>query len=97
MPLKVFLSHASIDKPLVSEVKYFLEDGGDIECWLDIFEINLGVNIASRTAPFRVRSAFSLSYTRVSVYENATLNGTICEPKVHERCEEATAVPTIVV
>ena len=32
MPLKLFLSHASVDKPFVTEVKRFLEDGADIEC-----------------------------------------------------------------
>jgi tetratricopeptide (TPR) repeat protein len=48
VPLQVFLSHASADKPLVEEVKRLLEDGGDIQCWLDSFEIDYGDNIASK-------------------------------------------------
>ena len=41
--IQVFLSHASVDKPLVGEVKAFLEQGGDIECWLDAVEIDAGM------------------------------------------------------
>jgi tetratricopeptide (TPR) repeat protein len=48
MTVRVFLSHASADKPLVSEVKRFLDDGGDFDCWLDAFEIGFGENIVSR-------------------------------------------------
>lgn len=39
MPIRVFLSHASADKSFVEEVKRFLEEGGDIKCWLDKEEI----------------------------------------------------------
>src|SRR3954454_8337816 len=48
MPVNVFLSHASIDKPFVTDIKHFLEDGGDIECWLDEGEIDFGQNIAAQ-------------------------------------------------
>jgi tetratricopeptide (TPR) repeat protein len=48
VPLKLFLSHASLDKPFVEDMKRFLEQGGEIECWLDIYEIGYGDNIASR-------------------------------------------------
>jgi hypothetical protein len=48
VPLRLFLSHSSTDKPFVEELKRFLEEGGDIECWLDTYEIGYGDNIASR-------------------------------------------------
>ena len=62
MTLKVFLSHASVDKPFVTEVKHFLEDGGDIECWLDSFEIGFGENIVSRINEGLVKSDFALLF-----------------------------------
>ncbi len=46
--VNIFLSHASADKPFVKELKQALEHGGEIECWLDEFEIGLGDNIAER-------------------------------------------------
>src|SRR3954454_2704348 len=48
MPVNVFLSHASIDKPFVTDIKHGLEDGGDIKCWLDEGEIDFGQNIAAQ-------------------------------------------------
>ena len=62
MPVKVFLSHASVDKPLVREVKTFLEQGGDIECWLDAVEIDFGDN-ASQPACLRVPMCNKLNFT----------------------------------
>ena len=58
MPLRVFLSHASADKPFVEELKGFLEDGGEIECWLDKYEIGLGQNIVSRISDGLAKSDF---------------------------------------
>ena len=62
MPVKVFLSHASVDKPLVKEVKTFLEQGGDIECWLDAVEIDFGDNIVARIDDGLSRSDFLLLF-----------------------------------
>src|SRR5918996_1207613 len=62
MPIRAFLSHASLDKPFVEEVKRFLEEGGDIECWLDTFEIGFGENIVSRINDGLAQSDFLLLF-----------------------------------
>ncbi len=62
MPLKLFLSHASPDKPFVQTVKDFLEQGRDIECWLDRFEIGFGQNIVSRINDGLAKSDFVLLF-----------------------------------
>ena len=62
MPLRVFLSHASADKPFVEEVKRFLGEGGDIECWLDAFEIGFGQNIVARIQDGLAKSDFLLLF-----------------------------------
>jgi hypothetical protein len=62
VPLRVFLSHASADKPFVEEVKRFLEEGGDIECWLDAIEIGFGQNIVARIQDGLAKSDFLLLF-----------------------------------
>ncbi len=62
MPLRVFLSHASADKPAVEDVKRILDEGGDIECWLDKLEIGFGENIVSRISDGLAKSDFLLLF-----------------------------------
>jgi hypothetical protein len=62
MPLQVFLSHDSVDKPFVEELKNFLEAGGDIQCWLDKYEIGFGENIVSRITDGLGKSDFLLLF-----------------------------------
>jgi tetratricopeptide (TPR) repeat protein len=62
VPVKTFLSHASADKPFVEELKRFLEEGGDIKCWLDTFEIEFGGNIAARIGEGLGKSDFVLVF-----------------------------------
>jgi tetratricopeptide (TPR) repeat protein len=62
MSLRVFLSHASVDKPFVEQVKGFLETGGDIECWLDKYEIDFGQNVVARINDGLGKSDFLLLF-----------------------------------
>lgn len=61
-PVRVFLSHASVNKPLVEDVKHILEDGGDIKCWLDSYEIGFGQNIVSCIKEGLAKSDFVLFF-----------------------------------
>ncbi|HEX4228840.1 MAG TPA: toll/interleukin-1 receptor domain-containing protein [Bryobacteraceae bacterium] len=70
-PLRVFLSHASVDKPFIEHVKLMLEEGHDIECWLDKFEIGFGDNIVSRINDGLSKSDFLLLFlSEASLNEN---------------------------
>jgi tetratricopeptide (TPR) repeat protein len=61
-PVRVFLSHASANKLLIEDVKRILEDGGDIRCWLDSYEIGFGQNIVSRINEGLANSDFVLFF-----------------------------------
>jgi hypothetical protein len=43
-------------------VKRFLGEGGDIECWLDAFEIGFGQNIVARIQDGLAKSDFLLLF-----------------------------------
>jgi hypothetical protein len=70
VPIRVFLSHAGPDKPFVEEVKQFLEDGGDIECWLDKYEIEFGQNIVLRMNDGLAKSDFALLFLSPSALKS---------------------------
>ncbi len=48
--VRVFLSHASKDKNFVHELREFLREGGEIETWLDEYDIPYGGNVVSSIA-----------------------------------------------
>lgn len=62
MPLEIFLSHASPDQSTVVTLKRVLEEGGQIHCWLDSFEIAYGQNIVSRINDGLSKSGFVLLF-----------------------------------
>lgn len=62
MSVKVFLSHASVDKPIVEDIEAFLEHGRDIECWPNKNEIGFGQNIVSRLNDGLAKSNFVLLF-----------------------------------
>jgi hypothetical protein len=47
-PYRVFLSHATHDDQFVEFLKERLEIGGDLECWVDQYEIDFGDNFVSK-------------------------------------------------
>ena len=60
MPLRVFLSHASADTRAAEELARCLQEGDEIECFLDRFEIGFGENVVSRISDGLAKSDYVL-------------------------------------